>query len=383
MPSNLLEETLNPTEREVLDVIWRLGPVSRQEISERTGMTAMTVSRVARALAQRALVSDEPNRTGSRGNPTRPLSIEANAGFSVGVNFTQTTAELGLIDLCGAVRHYESFSSDGLDLAGLILQVRDALDRAAARDPDRFARRKLIGVGFALPGDFAARGRVLAAHPLFAGLRDRDLAEECAAGMDAPVYVNSDSNSAAVGERLLGAGRTLSSFLFVHLGHGVGGGLVLEGRPYFGVNMNAGILGNHFPTDKPRPSGLDYIETLRAAGHDITDFADLERIDPFSLPETRPWIKRAGAQLRDKLNYAVKLVDPQVVIIGGRLPDRIHHALAAEIDQPDFCITCDMDRLLPRPRVVGSLLGSRAGVIGAAALPLHDLLFHAGSGAVR
>lgn len=370
-----LKDALNSTEREVLDLICRLGPVSRLEISERTGLTAMTVSRAARALADRALVSDAPTRTGSRGNPTRPLSIRANAGFSVGVNFTRTEAELGLIDLGGSVRHHESFRADGLDLAGLIAEVRGALDRAAAREPILYARERLIGVGFALPGDFAVRGRVLAAHPLFAGLRDRDLAEELMAGLGAPVSVNSDSNSAAVGERLLGAGRNLSTFLFVHLGHGVGGGLVLEGKPYFGVNMNAGILGNHFPPDRPRPSGLDYIETLRRAGHDIADFADLERIDPFSLPETRPWIKRAGAQLRDKLNHAVKLMDPEAVIIGGRLPDRIHHALAAEIDQPDFCITCDMDKLLPRPRVMGSLLGARAGVIGAAALPIHKLLF--------
>ena len=50
--------------------------------------------------------------------------------------------------------------------------------------------------------------------------------------------------------------------------------------------------------------------------------------------------------------------DTHAVIIGGRLPDPMNHALAVEIDRPDFLITTDMDRFLPRPRVLGGWLAS-------------------------
>lgn len=373
-------QNFNDTERVVLDLIWRLGPITRQRVAEITGFTAMTVSRMTKSLTARALVVDAPEHSGARGNPTRPLSINPAAAYSVGVNFTQTFVEVGVIDLGGSIVHYEALRTDASDKESIGDSVRKVLTDVRGKDARRFARDKMIGVGFAVPGDFAERGRIVAAHDLFSDLRNRELAVEFSALLDAPVLINSDSNSAAVGERILGAGRNFETFLFVHLGHGVGGGLVLNGTPYFGTNLNAGIIGNHFPTDKPRPSGLDFLMALRQTGVDANDFVDLDRLDPFSIPETRTWIKRAGAQLRDKLNFAVKLIDPEAVIIGGRLPNQIHHALAVEIDRPDFCITCEMDKFLPRPRVIGSMLGSRAGVIGAAALPIYDLLFkHSGA----
>lgn len=374
--SSLLTPVLTESERTVLDIIWRLGPIARQQIAGIAHMSAMTVSRVTRSLTEKAMVVDAPERTGASGNPVRPLSINAQSGFSVGVNFTQTAIEIGVLDLAGSLLEHEVLRDAPDRIEALGDRVGAILKKLHARG-GRFAAEKLVGVGFALPGDFAEKGRVLAAHPLFAKLRSRDLSLELAEALGAPVYLNSDSNSAAVGERLLGAGRNLRTFLYVHLGHGVGGGLVLEGRPYFGVHMNAGILGNHFPLDKPRPSGLDFLATLQKAGRPVSDFVDLEGLPVMDFPETRAWIKRAGAQLRDKLNYAVKLIDPEAVVIGGRLPDQINHALAVEIDRPDFLITCEMDKFLPRPRVLGSLLGARAGMIGAAALPIHNMLFGA------
>lgn len=366
---------LNDSERAALDIVWRLGPVSRHRIAELTRMSAMNVSRITRSLVDKSLVFDAPERSGGPGNPTRPVSINPTSGYSIGVNFTQTAIEVGIIDLGGSLLKYEAVRAKPSDSTALSAHVRAILARLMSQEPRRFAPDRLIGIGFALPGDFADKGRVLAAHPLFATFRNRDISKELSEAVGMPVHVNSDSNSAAVGERILGAGRNFETFVYVHLGHGVGGGLVLGGRPFFGANMNAGILGNHFPVDKPRPSGLDYLQTLQGAGHAVIDFVDLDDVDVMSLPRTREWIKRAGAQLRDKLNYAVKLIDPEALIIGGRLPDPINHALAVEIDRPDFLITCDMDKFLPRPKVLGSMLGARAGLIGAAALPIHNMLF--------
>lgn len=364
---------LNDSERNVLDVVLRSGPVFRQAIIDQTGLTGMSVSRIARSLGDKSLVSEVEHRTGARGNAFKALSINPEAAYTVGVNFSARTVEIALLDLGGSLRQTARATIDATDSGALLSFVRGWI----AALPQELATEEagILGCGFALPGDFAQGGRHVAAHRLFADLRDRDLAAEFSAAIGYPVSINSDSNCATVGERVLGTGRHFDNYLYVHLGHGVGGGLVLRGEAFFGTNRNAGIIGNHFPDDRPRPSAYDLLVTLQAAGHPLIDFADLEDIDPLAIPECRQWIKRAGAQLREKLNYPVKLLDPQAVIIGGRLPNSINQALAQEIDQSDFCITCEMDTFLPKPKVLGSVLGSRAGVVGAATLPVYEFLF--------
>lgn len=373
MPKSALA-LLNPSEREVLDIVMRYGPVMRQTLVEMTGLTAMSVSRIARSLGEKSLILDVEKRSGGRGNSFKALSINDQALFSLGVNFTQTAIEFGVLDLGGNLRRYERRPIEKATTGSILQQIEAWLAETAAAQEFALADR-LLGIGISLPGDFAADGRSVAANALFQELRGHDLAQEFSTALGYPVAINSDSNCATVGERVLGAGKNYENYLYVHLGHGVGGGLVLGGRAYFGPHRNAGIIGNHFPDDRPRPSGIDLLHTLQAAGHSLADFSDLDGLDPFTIPECREWIRRAGAQLRDKLNYPVKLVDPEAVIIGGRLPSDINQALAVEIDQPDFCITCEMDRFLPRPKVLGSLLGSKAGVIGAAVLPSYEQLF--------
>ncbi len=367
-------EPLSESERRIFETVWKLGPISRNDVAARTGLTAMTVSRLSKALEQRALVKDAIIRTGQRGNPTRPLSINPLGGCSVGLNFTRSTVEVGVIDLGGNFLRHSHRKISSASTQVLIDCVRETIDALAEAKSGHVER--IFGVGVALPGDFEEKGRVLAAHPLFADLRHRDLADEFEKRLGLPVFMNSDSNSATVGERLLGAGRNFETYIYVYLGYGVGGGLVIRGEPFFGMNNNAGIIGVHFPDNKPRPSGLDLMNTLHEAGHGVEDFQDLEKIDLAADPACRDWIKRAGGQLRTTLRFPARLIDPEAIIIGGRLPNEVHHMLAVEIDRPDFCTETELEQKMPRPRVLGSMLGARAGVIGAAALPIYAALFN-------
>ncbi len=59
-----------------------------------------------------------------------------------------------------------------------------------------------------------------------------------------PVALENDANSAALGERWVGVGKNIDDFLFVTLGTGVGGGLVIGGELYRGKNQRAGEFGH-------------------------------------------------------------------------------------------------------------------------------------------
>jgi glucokinase len=113
--------------------------------------------------------------------------------------------------------------------AGVLDQIRDAY--AAIRPAGPIAA---AGIGFGGPVD-AARGVVTKSHQV-AGWDGFPLADWARTnfGLDR-VVVGNDSDTAALGEATVGAGRGYSPLLYVNSGSGVGGGLVLDGMVYPGA----------------------------------------------------------------------------------------------------------------------------------------------------
>lgn len=362
--------TLAPSERAVLRAVWRHAPVSRLDIARATGLGGASVTRLARDLEQRGLVSDTVLHTGQRGQPTRPLALRAAGAFSFGVYFSHSYMDIGLIDLAGRLVTSERLRLETPDAAIIAEGARSGLLRHVAQAG--IALDDVIGAGFALPGDFGETPAFLKAHAYFPALLDRDVAAIFADAMPVPVFVENDAASAALGERVNGLGRTLGSFLFIHIGHGVGGGLVLDGRLHRGLRGNAGAIGAIYPMSEPRPSGQDLLEMLNARGVDVQDFDGLETLTAETCPPLRQWISRAGVQLETGIHIAARLLDPDAVILGGRLPPDIVSALLRAIDVD---AAFKGSRTIPMPQVLASGLGPRAGLVGAASICLFQALF--------
>lgn len=368
-----IEGGLSPGERRVLDTICRNGPVARTEIAALTGFTGASITRLTKELENRGLVVDQVLREGQRGQPLRPLSLRGAAAFSVGVNFSHSYIETGLMDLAGRIVSIERRVLPGRTPSQIVATARASMEGQIAQA--EIDMNLVVGAGFSVPGDFSAQSGYLNAHAYFPELKGRDLAAELARGMPVSVLIENDAASAAVGERVHGIGRQYDNFLFVHVGHGVGGGVVMDGRLYRGAHGNAGLIGLLFPNEQPRPSGQDLLETLRAAGFAVQDFSDLETLWPDASPPLAKWIKRAGRQLAEGIEIIARAFDPQAVILGGRLSPHLIEALQSEVEAYGFAQT----RHLPAPPVLVSRLGSRAGVVGAASLPMFARFFGGGS----
>lgn len=330
----------------------------------------MSVTRITRDLTEHGLLWEDVRRAGGRGQPARPLMICADAAHAAGVYFSTGLMQIALQDLGGGLLAEAQVRADirsPQDVARLALVHVDRLCTEQGIDI-----AKLSGIGFALPGDFIRDRKTLNAHALFPGFRGDDICAALQAELPFPAYVENDAACAALGERMMGIGQTIDDYFFAHIGHGIGGGLMMGGRLYRGVNGNAGLIGIQFPNDRPRPSGQDLLENLRAGGICIEDFDDLEGLHVQSCAILRTWINRAAAQLREALWITTRLLDPRALIIGGRLPRHILQEIVVRIDDDQFC---NEGVMLPRPRVLASSLGPQAGLIGAAALVFHSRFF--------
>lgn len=357
---------LSSNERRVLDVIWRDGPIARQDIAERTGLTAASITRLTQKLDDEGLIASGIEKTGTRGNQRQPVSINPDGALAFGVSFSHTFMDVGLMNLGGQ----------------LLNTARLALDNATAEDIARTAKRgvdsllssrsarwnHVLGIGFALPGDFAAQAPFLQAHMYFPKLAGVDILSVLSAHFDIPCFIENDCNTAAFGERVLGYGKEYASFLSVFLGHGIGSGLIVDGDLLRGVNGNAGAIGYMYPMDGPRPSGQDLFETVHNAGMPITDFCDYEGVDVDRHEVLQHWFARAGDQLCEGLSVAARLFDPEAIIVGGRVPPAFLQAIVESIDLDAFCAA---GAPLRKPAIKPSNLGAQAGVVGAAALPIY------------
>lgn len=362
---------LSASERRVFDMIWRRGPIARGDLAAMSGLTAGSITRAIQTLAEFRLVGERVDRAGSRGQPTRPVSVAVDSAYGVGVYFSHHNVEIGLVDMAGQQVDVRRQASD-ISLESIHDLVVGFVDDVRTRGMVDEAR--LAGIGVALPADFIRGADQLNAHSYFPNWRQAGALAALRDGLSLPLFVENDAASAALGERLLGAGQNIDDFLFVHIGHGVGGAMVLGGRLYRGVHGNAGMIGIHFPNDRPRPSGQDLFAHLHRDGIEVDDFPDLEGLSVGGCAPLRSWIRRAGRQLREQLSLVARVIDPRAVIVGGRLPLPLLNALVAEIDTPDFC---EEGVGLPRPSVIASPLGNRAGMVGAASLPIYRLLVDA------
>ncbi len=312
--------------------------------------------------------------------------------LAVGIDFGGTAVKLGVVDERGRVRaeaSFETASSHGIE--GWLAAVAEAL-RAMKLDL-RHLGRELAGIGVGVPGfvDFE-RGFI---HNLtnVPGWTAVPLARLMRRRFGVPTVVDNDCNAMAYGECRFGAGRKFRHAVFLTLGTGVGGGVVLDGRVWRGAHSMAGEIG-HIPIDlhgvrtETGRGGLEeYVgnrqivararRMLRSRTSILPDLVqgNLRALTPRHLAEAAHRGDALALEVFDYMSDCLAtalagityLLQPEVFIVGGGVAgagEVLFGPLRRHLNE----------RLSPffaeRIRVIPADLGNQGGVVGAAALAL-------------
>ncbi|MYT71516.1 MULTISPECIES: ROK family transcriptional regulator [unclassified Streptomyces] len=227
----------------VLDLLRGAGEhgISRLSLAERTGLTPQAVSKITARLRGEGLVVEAGRRASTGGKPRTVLRLVADAGHAVGLHLDRDELHTVLTDLSGAV---VATRRAPLDLGA----GAEAVLAAAACEVDQLlggvAQGQALGVGVAVPGPLDHADGVLhrvTGFPQWDGFPLRDALTE---RLGLPVVVDKDTNAAALGLALGAAGDGARSFVYLHLGTGLGAGLVLGGTLYRGARTGAGEFGH-------------------------------------------------------------------------------------------------------------------------------------------
>jgi predicted NBD/HSP70 family sugar kinase len=265
----------------------------------------------------------------------------------------------------------------------LISQIGEIAHGVAAEAGVRWKQVTFATVGS--PGVFDPEtGHVALAHAL-PGWGRTGLVQAVQDELGTKVGFENDVNLAALGEQWLGLGKGVANFVYLHVGTGVGAGLVLRGELYRGQTGSAGEVGYVPIGGDPRQPALRRRGALDAdagASGMVATARELGMRPPLSARNVLAAARRgdpialrvvAVEAERIALGVAaiVPIVDPELVILGGGI-GRNGDLLLEPVTQ-------GLREISPFPvRIEVSPLGEEATVLGAVWLALQaaqELLF--------
>jgi glucokinase len=272
-----------------------------------------------------------------------------------------------------------------------VMQRMAASVRAAA------GGRALSGVGISAAGPVDLKRGVVTTPPNLKGWQDVPLQSRLSELLGLPATLSHDADCGAVAEHRLGAGQGADNLIYVTLGTGVGGGLILDGKLYSGTSGSAGEIGHMLVDPQGRMCncgrrgcleamvggaylGLDAQAIVAAEPQGILARLATEQGEPDArlLSEAADAgdaaadaiIRRAGAYLGDGLVNLANVFNPEVIVLGGSLLafGERYFGPAREVLQRDA-----FAQPLRDLRLVDAELGSDAPAIGAALIARDHL----------
>jgi predicted NBD/HSP70 family sugar kinase len=362
------------------------GPLSRSELVALTGLTRSGIRAVLSDLVTLDLAREE--RAASQGAPGRPSPVVRpnSAGATVlALEIAVDSLAVGVIGLGGEVansvrvdRPRGRFSLEETvdDLVELTRVVRA---RAKSRGP-------MIGAAVAVAGIVRRSDGVVRRAPNL-GWRDVPLGARLTVALKTglPVAVANDGDLGALAELRRGAAVGSNHVLFIAGEVGVGGGLIVDGRPFTGLAGYAGEVG-HIPVNPAgsvcRCGSVGCWETevgesalLTRAGR-LPDGGRAEvdavlRDAAAGSPAAMNALNNVGRWLGVGLAGLVNVLNPELVVLGGqfgRIYPHVSTTLRAELDRMALEASREFVRVVP------ATLGVDAPLLGAAELAFEPLL---------
>ncbi len=334
------------------------------------------------------------------------------SSYSIGVDLGGTNLRIAAVDDRGTLLEKITLGTrTTLGREAVLADMCDAIQRLTSKYS---SQASLQGMGIGVPGIIDMKTGMLRESPNLPGWADYPVRAEIEKRLGTRVILENDANAAALGEQWLGAARDVEDMAMLTLGTGVGSALILRGKIWHGMTGMAGEFG-HMTLE---PDGLlckcgnrgclemyaSATAVVRMAQEAITrgttsNLARAAHSDPeFSAravynlaiqgdEEAQKIFRRVGRALGIAIAGLVNALNLPMYVVGGgvagaweafspvifeelRQRSMVYAATAPAIHAGDEGASAQVERGGPTKTIVTrALLGSDAGLYGAARLP--------------
>lgn len=245
------------------------------------------------------------------------------------------------------------------------------------------AKNNIIGVGIGMPGPIDNVRGIVHYLPNIPGWKEVELKKILEKKTRFKVFVDNDVNLMTLAEFKFGAAKKAKNSVCITLGTGVGGGIIVEGKLYYGSSLTAGEIG-HMPVNLNGPKcacgGRACLESYVGNRHILqmakVYFGKNITLEKLSLlansgNKKAKFIWNSVAEyLAVALTQIINFFNPDIIVIGGGVA-QAKEVLFAPLKR----IVCSRAMRIPRDnvRIVKAKLGQDAGMIGAGALVFENI----------
>lgn len=304
----------------VLKTIIDHDAISRAEIARRTNLTRATVSDMVTILSREGLVREVGYGESIGGKAPILLSLVADSRYLLGLYLAQDKFIGSVVNLRGEIKDSVEYPVNGNDREQALQLVYKILDQLIKKK-----WRPLVGIGVGTPGLVNTReGIVVSAVNL--EWQDLPLGQLLEKKYKIPVLVLNDSQATAIGEFVYGGEHPGDqNLIVVNVKHGIGAGILINGRLFQGDGGGAGEIGHVVVQENGelcrcgKQGCLETISSVRAVLKNL----NLDSLDKARAcfeagnPDAQRIISKAAQYLGMSLASLVGTLNIQKIILTG------------------------------------------------------------------
>jgi predicted NBD/HSP70 family sugar kinase len=232
----------------VLQAVRDQGPLSRTDLAKLTGLSKPTVNAIVSNLCAQGYIREIEHSLIKQGRPgprATSLSFAADVGHVLGLDLGATRLAAMVTDLAGRPVAYEQKQLDGPGYMADPEQFMGALEElvCAALASADLARDRLWTVGVSIPGFIDQDLGSLKLAPAFANWRNVPFRQLLVSHFGCPVLIENEVHLSILAEQRWGEAKDVENAVYLHLGSGIGMGLLIRGEIFRGADGFAGEVG--------------------------------------------------------------------------------------------------------------------------------------------
>ena len=380
----------------VLKVIRDNGSLSRADVAKITGLTPASVTNITKMLIEDEYLVECKVGQSSGGRPPIMLELNPNArcviGLSIGVGMidvviTNLSAEIILKKSIEINEERYDYDFVFKELVKLINEVIEC---------SKIEKEKILGAGVALHGIVNARTGMSIYSPYY-GWKEINIKEALENELNLGVYVDNDVRAMALGESWFGITKDISNFVTLNISNGIGAGIIINNKPYYGVDFSAGEIGHivvEGDGDKCNCGNYGCLETV-ASNNNITKKAiklikqgtnsvlkelkaDINQLTIEDISEAAKLedelaisiIKEAARYIGIAITNLINILNPTSIVVVGEIFENTFYAIET---LNEIVKNRGMKLSSENVRIIKSMLGRDAAVVGATTLVIQEI----------
>jgi predicted NBD/HSP70 family sugar kinase len=226
----------------IIHLLWEYTLCSRATLAQLTGLKPATLSNVVNSFIEWGIVKEEGSIDGKKGRRAIGIRLDTERYCIVAIRLAQKYFSVGLFDISGKEIEHDTHFYDGT--ISTSQDVFNHIRQEIRKRIEKNASRKILAVGFAIPGPFIRKDGRIALMSEFTHWKNIYIKAELEAEFNIPVYLEHDAHVGAFAEYWHMSCNREIDLVYVAAGQGIGTGIITNGKLYKGGLGSAGEIGH-------------------------------------------------------------------------------------------------------------------------------------------